>query len=102
MACGIIFSLCQFESLQDLVSGCLGIREALQSGCELFKFVVAKVTVRRAGCQNQIIIRNRNVLPVGVTHKNALLVFVYSRDLTPHHGGVLLLTEYSSDGSRNL
>src|ERR1700734_3989287 len=63
---------------------------------------MAKVTVRRAGRQNQIVIRNRDVLPVGVTHKDALLVFVYSRDFTQNHDGVPLLTEYSADGSRNL
>src|SRR5207245_1990024 len=102
MVCGIIFSFCQFESLQDLVSRCLGIREALQSGCELFEFVVAKVTVGGAGSQNQIVIRNRDVLAVGGTYKDALLVFVYSGDLTQNHDGVLLLTKNSADGSRNL
>src|SRR5882724_1772735 len=102
MVCGIIFSFCQFESLQDLVSSCLGIGEALQSRCELFKFVVAKVTVRGAGSQNQIVIRNRNVLPVGVTHKDALLAFVYSRDFAKNHSDVLLLAKNSANGSRNL
>ena len=49
---GIFLGLCRFERLQDLVSGCLGIRQTLQSRCVLRKFIVTEVAVTSARRQD--------------------------------------------------
>src|SRR5262249_50786331 len=47
MARGIFFRFRQFEGLQDLVSGCLRIRQALQTRRVLREFVMTEVAVTR-------------------------------------------------------
>src|SRR5215470_4400836 len=102
MTARFFFSLGKLEGLQDLVAGCNRVGKALQSGRKLLKFVPAEVTVTRAGGQNQIVISDRHVLPVGVTDDDALLIFVHSCNLAQDHRGVLLVSENPPDWKANL
>src|SRR5215813_4049215 len=102
MTARVFFGLGEFEGLQNLVACCHGVRKALQSWRELFKFVPAEVAVGGAGGQDQIIVGDRHILPIGVTNRHALLILIHSSDLAQEHGRVLLFPENPTDRKANL
>ena len=70
----IFLSFPQFERLQDFISGCLSIRKTLQTWCVLRKLTMTEVAVTRASRQDQRVVGNRRILPVGVANNDALLI----------------------------
>jgi hypothetical protein len=91
MTARIFLCLRLFERSQNLVSDRYGVREALQSRCELLKFVVAEVAVRDPGGENQVVVLNRHIVAIGVAHENTLAIFVDASDRPHDHGCVFLL-----------
>jgi hypothetical protein len=98
----IFFGFCLFKRLQDFVSDHHRIREALQPRRELFKFVVAEVTVSDAGRQNEVIIGKAHRLAVRISNNDALLILVHARDFSQDHGCIFLVPQDSADWGPNL
>src|SRR5882757_8989154 len=97
MTARIFFGFCLLERLQNLVSNRYGICESFQSWGKLFKFVVGEVALPHTCGKNQVIVRNRYVLTIRVTDKDALLVFVHTDDFTKDHRCVFLVSENSAN-----
>ena len=102
MPARVFFGLRQLERLQDFVSSCLGIRKTFQSGCKRLKLVVAEVAVSGTCCQDEIVVSNRHILPVGVANKYAFLILVHSRRFAQDDRRILLLTKNAAGWRRNL
>src|SRR3984957_985347 len=98
----IFLSFRLFKRLQDFVSDRHCIREALQPWRKPFKFVVAKVTVRDACCQNQVIVCESYLFAIDVANNNALLILVHACDFSKNHGRILLVSQDSTDWGTNL
>ena len=66
MSSGVFFSLGLLEGLQNFVSNCGRIGDALQSRRELRKFIVAEVAVSRSGGQHQVIVAETHALAINI------------------------------------
>src|SRR5882672_11977896 len=66
------------------------------------ELVVAKVAVSCPCRQNQVIVGNRDSLPVSITDEHALLMFVHTDDFSQDHNSVLLVSEDPANWRPNL
>ena len=65
MTTDIFLSLRLFESSEDLVSDFDCVGQAFQPGRELLELIVPEITVPYPCCQDQVIILNRDIFPIG-------------------------------------
>src|SRR5947208_10243270 len=63
---------------------------------------MSKVAVPYSGSEDEIVIRHRHMLAVGVTHEYTPLVLIHAGDLAHDHGRVLLFSQYRPNGSADL
>src|SRR5580658_2577070 len=97
MTGGIFLRLSLLECLQDLVSDRDRIRQTFQPRRKRCEFVVSKITVGYAGCQNQEIVGDRHSCPIGGVDEHVLLALIHSGNFTEDYHRVLLLPENVSD-----
>src|SRR6266498_4365238 len=102
MSSRILFGLCLFEGLQDLVTAGHGICEALQPRCVLGEFIVTKITVSSARGQDQIIVCNGCPLAVCVADKHVLPFLIHPCDFSQDHCSVPLFPNNLADWPSNL
>ena len=102
MAARVFLSFCELEGFEDFVAGCHGVRKALQSWSELFKFVSAEVTVTGARGQDEVVVGHGNVESVCAADKHAFPVLVDSCDLALDHRRVFLVAKNSPERKANL
>ncbi len=93
----IFLRLGLLKRLQDLVPDRDGVGQALQPRRKPFEFVMPKVTVGYAGCQDQVIVRYGHSCPVPGIDQHTLLVLVYARNFAQDHHRVLLFPENAPD-----
>src|SRR5271170_1942258 len=102
MASWIFFSFGLFESLQNLVPDSNGVGETLKTGGEWRIFIVAEVTLARAGCNDEVIIRDAHILAVHRVGQDVSLLSFHRRHFTQQYDGVDLLAEQRAKGPSNL
>src|ERR1700678_4078054 len=102
MTAGVLFRLGLLKRLENLVPNGNRISQALQSWRMLFKLIMSKVVMLRSRRQNQIVIVDRDALPVGVIDEYPPLMFIYPSHLRQDNGQIAVVPEYASDGGRNL
>jgi hypothetical protein len=104
MTTDVFLSLRLFKGSEDFVSYLDSVGQAFQPGRELLELIVPEITVPYPCCQDQVIILNRDILPIGRFYEDAPLVLVHASDLAHDHGGILLpsqnLPDWGTDLSR--
>ncbi len=102
MTTGIFLGLRLLECPQNLVPGRDGIRQALQSRCDLLVLVVAKVAGPRARRENEVIVRNRHLFPIGRVDEDGLAIHVHPRHFSKDDRGIELPPEDLADRRSDL
>src|SRR5580704_14354448 len=99
---GILFRLCQFKRMQDLVSSSHSIRDALHARGKLPKLVMAEVAVCSTRGEDEVVIRERNIAAVSVSCIYTLLFLVYPRHLAHDNQSIPLISKDPTDRRSNL
>src|SRR5258708_16432924 len=91
-----------FESSEDLVSEFDCVGQAFQSRCELLEFSASEITVPYPCGQDQVIIFNRDFVPIWRVHEDGPLILIHACDLAHDDDGILLPSQNSPDRGTNL
>ena len=102
MTADIFLCLRLFESSEDLVSEFDCVSQVFQSGCELLEFSVSEIAVPYPCGQDQVIVFNRDSLPIWRVHEHGSLIFVHACDLAHDDAGILLPSQNSPDRGTDL